>query len=258
MSKRRRKAGAGEKDAGERWLITYADLVTLLFALFLVLFANSTLDEGKFERTAASFRRAFDLNILGGRAGGTGSVLDETGSDSLAPSFGEIQANDFQNISEELSKAALELGVYDQVQVRQTGDGIVVSLSDNLLFSPASAAIRDDAVPFLDRLAAIIADLPNEVRVEGHTDDVPVNAGAFATNWELSTARATAVLRHLVQSANVEPTRIHAAGYAEFQPVAGNDTVAGRAQNRRADVVILNPTSGARAEAPVFAVVAEE
>ena len=254
MSKRAKKAEAHGGD--ERWLITYADLVTLLFALFIVLFASAEPNGDKLARTAQSISEAFNVGILSG-SGGAGSLFDEDGG-TVAPDFGTVERKEFQLISDELTEAALELQVYEQVQVRLSDEGIVVSLSNNLLFAPASAVMNDDARPLLDRVGATLAGLPNLIRVEGHTDDIPVNSGEFASNWELSMSRATAVLRYLVDTSGATPSRIHAAGYAHFQPVADNATPEGRAQNRRADIVILYSTAAIGSEAGASIPVGEE
>lgn len=238
MSRREKGGGGGgEEGPDERWLITFADLMTLLFALFLVLFASADPSGEKFARTASQLNEAFDVDILGGD-GGTSAIFDHLG-DSLLPPLGTNRAADFQVLSDELAVTTLELGIPDQVQVRLLDDGVVISLSDNLLFAPASAAINERAPVVLDRIAEVLGEMDNAIRIEGHTDDIPVNSGAFVSNWELSTARATAVLRYFVDRGAMAPERVHAAGFAEFRPIADNTTPDGRAQNRRADVVIM-------------------
>ena len=246
MSKREKRGGAAEEGGDERWLITFADLMTLLFALFLVLFASAEPSGEKFARTAAQLNDAFDVTILGGK-GGQSTLFDHLG-DSVTPPLGKHQASDFQVVSDELAVATLALGVVDQVQVRLSDEGVVISLSNNLLFAPASASISARAPGVLATLGGILGRLDNAIRVEGHTDDIPVNSGVFASNWELSTERATAVLRYFVEQGSLAPERVHAAGFAEFQPIADNSTPEGRAQNRRADVVIIYPPSAAPAE----------
>ncbi len=238
---RRAKAHA-EHNSSERWLITYADLVTLLFALFIVLFANSNLDEGKFGKTADSFSRAFDIGIgvLGGQGTTATSIFGE-GTGGLNTGLGGSSESDFQVLSDEVTQLTLARGIYDQVQVRTADGQVVVSLSNNLLFAPASAEISESALPFLADLADLLNRMPNEARVEGHTDNIPVNVGAFPSNWELSAARATAVTRFFIEQGGVDPLRLSAVGFAEFRPIADNGTAAGRAQNRRADLVILYP-----------------
>jgi len=235
---RRTKPAAGGHSSSERWLITYSDLVTLLFALFIVLFASAEPSGEKFAMTAASIREAFSVGIFAGDATPP-SIF--AGGGGITPTLGQMAAADYQVLSEELAGATLELGVFDQVHVRLSDDAVIVSLSSNLLFGPARATVNPQAEPVLDRIAELLRTVPNAIRVEGHTDDIPVTGGAYATNWELSTARATAVLRYLVEQGGVTPDRIHAAGFAEFEPIADNSTPDGRAQNRRADVVILYP-----------------
>ena len=227
--------------------------MTLLFALFLVLFATAEPSGEKFARTAAQLQRAFDVDILSGRGGGP-ALLDHLG-DRVIPPLGEHRASDFQVLSDTLAVTALKLGVTDQVRVRLSDEGVVISLANNLLFAPASARINASAPAVLDQLGAILGQLDNAIRVEGHTDNIPLGVGEFASNWELSTARATAVLRYFVDGGTLAPERIHAAGFAEFRPIADNGAAEGRAQNRRADVVIIYEPSEAAAgpESPVAA-----
>ena len=237
---RRKKRAAEGEESSERWLITYADLVTLLFALFIVLFANSNLDEGKFGKTADSIRRAFDvgLGVLGG-AGSDPGIFDEGSSTFIPPTAqGELGS---QLLSANLSSLSEIHGLSEQVSVQMDESHVIVSLSNNLLYASGSASVNAEAEPFLLELGAIMAGLPNEIRVEGHTDNIPATGTAFATNWELSAARATSVLRLLVERAGVGADRIHAAGFSDQRPVASNATPEGRAANRRADIVILFP-----------------
>ncbi len=237
---RRKKHAEEAHDGSERWLITFADLMTLLFALFIVLFASAEPSGEKFARVAEQISSAFDVGILGGGADQQQSLFDGQGG-GLTPSFGQSPEGDFQILSEDVTTKALELGVYDQVQVQLTDDGVVISLSNNLLFGPASATITERATPFLNHLTTTLSELPNDIRVEGHTDSIPPNTDQFPTNWELSTSRATAVLRYQSETAGIAAARMHASGFADTDPAANNDLPAGRAQNRRADVVILYP-----------------
>ena len=125
--------------------------------------------------------------------------------------------------------------------VTRDEENIIIRLADNLLFPSASASIREDALPLLDIVGSILEDLPNQIRVEGHTDNVPVGTERYPTNWELSSARATAVLRYLVEQTGLEAGRAFAAGFGEFRPETSNLTPEGRALNRRADIVVLYP-----------------
>jgi chemotaxis protein MotB len=147
-----------------------------------------------------------------------------------------------QVIRDQLEKRLQEAGQpLASVAVTRVHDDVVIRLSDHLLFPSASAQLQPAAMPLLSVVAEVIRGLPNQVRVEGHTDDVPVATDRYPTNWELSSARATAVLRYLLEQGRISPGRIFAAGYAEFRPVASNRTPEGRALNRRADIVLVNP-----------------
>jgi chemotaxis protein MotB len=145
-------------------------------------------------------------------------------------------------VTEDLSTFAAETGIIGKIQVRSSADGVTISLADDLLFASGNATLRPGSQDVLQRLAVLLGSLPNEVRVEGHTDNVPVNGGDFATNWELSTTRATTVLRYLTEEAGLDASRMSVAGYAETHPVGDNATPEGRALNRRADIVIVYPT----------------
>ncbi|HEY8490792.1 MAG TPA: OmpA family protein [Dehalococcoidia bacterium] len=222
------------KDNAERWLLTYADLITLLLAFFVVLYSASTQDLKKFEALAQSLRQAFNSGVV--VPTGSDSVLDGgVGLNDL----GFPQAQDLAAISTELAGFAAQHGLEDKIAVRAEPGSITISLTDNLLFAPASADLSPGSELVLREVAGIVRGLPNQVRVEGHTDNVPLNTGEYASNWELSMARATAVLRYLVDVEGISPTRLYGAGYGEFRPIADNDTPEGRAQNRRADIVII-------------------
>lgn len=222
------------KDNAERWLLTYADLITLLLAFFVVLYSASNQDLKKFEALAQSLRQAFNSG-----------VVVPTGSDNVLQGgvgindLGFPQARDLEAISTELAGFAEQHGLEGKVTVRAEPGTITISLTDNLLFAPASADLQPDSGVVLREIAGIIRGLPNQVRVEGHTDNVPLNTSQYASNWELSTARAIAVLRYLVEVEGINPTRLYGAGYGEYRPIADNSTPEGRAQNRRADIVII-------------------
>jgi chemotaxis protein MotB len=222
------------KDNAERWLLTYADLITLLLAFFVVLYSASTQDLKKFEAIAQSLRQAFSTGVA--MPTGSDSILD--GGSGLND-LGFPQARDLANITGELQEFTEANGLEGKVTVRTEPGAITISLTDNLLFDPASAELKPGSVLVLREVAGIIRGLPNQVRVEGHTDNIPLNTEQYASNWELSTSRAIAVLRYLVDVEGILPTRIFGAGYGEYQPIADNATPEGRAQNRRADIVII-------------------
>ena len=237
---RRAKPHAEEPD--ERWVLSYADLVTLLFGLFILLFASADQNREKFFQLATGLSTAFNVPINDGRM--TDSPFFEGGT-GILPEFSTREMtieNDLAFIRAQVRELSIEGGVLGQILVTRDEDRIVIRLADNLLFPSASADIRTEALPLLDIVAAVVNGLDNALRIEGHTDSIPVATERYPTNWELSSARATAVLRRL-EEAGVDPERMHAAGWGQYQPVAENATPEGRAINRRADIVILYPSA---------------
>jgi len=232
-----RKKGHAEAHPDERWVISYADLVTLLLGFFIILYATADANVAKFIKLSTGLSQAFNVPVKEGAVGG--SLLD--GGSGLVPSGpqGKIDL-DLKAIRDLVQKEATG-GLAGKILVSKDEDRITIRLADNLVFSSASADIRDDAKPLLKVVADALRDNRNEVRVEGHTDNIPVVTERYPSNWELSSARATSVLRYLTEQLGVDASRISAAGYGPNRPIANNLTPEGRALNRRADVVILYP-----------------
>jgi chemotaxis protein MotB len=225
----------------DRWLLSYADFITLLFALFATLYASSTVDANKLATVAQGLQHAFDLpterrpGISAARNGvlpaGRGVVGD-----------GELDARTeiLRELSEDLRLGRLELS--------EDARGMVLSIPEASAFPTATADLSPLAQGAVTRLAAVLTRLPNAVRVEGHTDDVPIHTARFTSNWELSTARAIRVVELLIEQGQLAPDRLSAAGYGEYHPRVANESAAARAQNRRVDVVILSPSTRAAEE----------
>ncbi|MPZ98555.1 MAG: OmpA family protein [Dehalococcoidia bacterium] len=242
MSRRSRGHDEGGHEADERWVISYADLVTLLFGFFIILYATADANEVKFEALARGLSEAFNVPV---REGVSGDSIFEDGS-GVVPAGQYTNAlveRDLDAIRQLVEQRSIDLGIAGDIAITREEDGIVLRLAENLIFPSASADIRPEALPVLSLVAEAVLDLPNEIRVEGHTDNVPVTTDTYPSNWELSAARATAVLRHLVDAGGLDPERVFAAGYGEYRPVAENLTPEGRAVNRRADIVILYPVA---------------
>lgn len=242
----RRRAKAEKPHNHERWLITYADLITLLLVFFIVLYAGSQEDSRKFAVLAQSLRAAFNNIALDG-SGGSSPVF--TGSGAASAGGGQQQLEDFQSLAALLQRVAEERGLADRIDLRLEEDRIVIGLGSDLLFASGSAQVRPSAEPVLAAVAAALREKPNAIRVEGHTDDVPISTAEFPSNWELSAARATAVARRLI-AAGVPATRVEAAAYADTRPRADNRTPEGRAANRRAEIVVLYPPGAAPSATP--------
>lgn len=226
------KKEEAEKENSERWLVTYSDLITLLLIFFVVLYSMSSVSAKKFDELAQSMAVVFGQ---GGRSG----VLD--GGRSVIPDMAvHKQKRNITNTREQIRRMIANLGLEGKITVREEDRGIVISVKDTVFFKPGSADLGEKAQEIIANVASLLSGLPNSIRVEGHTDNIPIHTFKYYSNWELSTARATNVLHYMVQEKRIDPVRFSAAGYGEFKPVESNDTEAGRAANRRVDIVILN------------------
>lgn len=234
----------------ERWLVSYADFITLLFGFFVVLYAFAKADQKKQTQVADSIDQAF--RALGlfqqttrqSNANATYHGKDTPsipmnivmGEDVMAPA--QVK-QDLEHIDRELQQTLSNQVASHTVSIQMGRDGLVISLREAGFFESGSATPKPQTVETLSRIAAALGHSPYDLRVEGHTDNVPIHTAQFASNWELSTTRATNIARILVQLKAIAPERVSAAGYAEFHPVASNDTPEGRAQNRRVDLVVM-------------------
>jgi chemotaxis protein MotB len=227
------------EESSERWLLTYADMITLLLVFFIVLYSMANIDREKFGAVAASMARAF------GRGEGLITGLGGGGSSASAPIFFSTlpqQQQDFLSVGAAMAEFADKAGLTGDIAVNMTYEGIVISLSDALVFEPGGAEISESAKATLITVAEVLREVENPLRVEAHTDNVPTNNSAFPTNWELSVDRSVAIVRYLAEQCGIDPSRLSAAGYGEYRPVVPNDTREHRAINRRAEIVILYPT----------------
>jgi chemotaxis protein MotB len=249
-----------EKHANhERWLVSYADFITLLFAVFVTMFAMSQTDKRKVEEVIASFRESFgyaksspssNVNILDStELSQVPSITPPTSRGDMNPHMpfdksgkGRYQAEekDFKKAKAAMEAYLLKNGINDKVALEINQRGLVVSLKEAGFFDSGSADIKVSSFPVLAKIAESLADYSNQIRVEGHTDNIPINTRAFPSNWELSTARATNIVQHLINYYKFWPDKLSAAGYAEFRAVADNSSADGRARNRRVDIVVLS------------------
>jgi chemotaxis protein MotB len=255
VASKRKKHHEGGHENSERWLLTYADLITLLMVFFVVLYSMGRADVAKFARLQAALQRAFNTEVLKGSiptslkgqdgAGDPSSILDG-GSSMPQPPPGSTEGQLISTV-EDLRKAINALPppmqARAQVDVGTTMDGVVISLAGNVLFDSGKADLRPEGLKLLDTLTNRLRVMPNDLRIEGHTDDTPINTPLYPTNWELSSARATSVARYFSERGGIPPARLTAAGYGEFRPATPNTTREGRARNRRVDIVILNAPS---------------
>jgi chemotaxis protein MotB len=255
-----RKKKHAEQENHERWLVSYADFITLLFAFFVVLFASSQTDKGKAEKVSESVKKALEgekmsamvAAILGGTVDNTGkgngmtrgpggvkTVTDQTQKDdkisALLPSMKILT----QRLAKQISSGEIEVNMEKR--------GLVISFTQAALFPSGEDTIPQSSYAALEKVSEAIAGIPNPVRLEGHTDSRPIHNSRFLTNWDLSAARAIAVLEILSGRFDIPHERLSVAGYADTAPRASNDTEEGRAKNRHVDIVILNE-EGVKAE----------
>lgn len=240
MARRRSADGHGGVHADERWLVTYADMITLLLALFIVLYALSDTNMRKFVAFAQSLAAAFNTEVFAGERAFTVTAGQESAPDVAEFDAGSGILSDYRTIQAAVADYVIERGLAGQVSVEPVGEGIAIRISSSLLFHRGRATLAPEAVDVVDRVAAVLAPLPNAIRVEGHTDDLPPEGTQYPNNWHLSVARALAVLERLVGD-GIRPDRLAAAGYGEQRPIASNADETGRARNRRVDVLVLYP-----------------
>ena len=260
-----RKKRHEEHENHERWLVSYADFITLLFAFFVVMYALSSVNEGKYRVLSDSLVSAFNnpqKNIdpieIPDPVQAPSEVLigfpspmslnnqerppiiqkKSEPSEPPPPVADSPDQKNLDNIADQLSLAFNKMIEKDLIKVNKNGDGIDVEINSSILFNSGSALLQPQAVPVLTEIARIVKDFPNALRVEGYTDDIPIDTPMYASNWELSAGRAASVV-HLFSDERVDPFRMSATGYGEYRPIAANTTAAGRNANRRVVVMIL-------------------
>jgi chemotaxis protein MotB len=264
----------------EAWVIPYADMLTLLMALFIVLFATSIMDLEKFKQAATSLNQALGGEPLtGGVFASTGSSPIEgapapqkktadSGSNTQEPGTGtnlpsqemaqnildqqqavatarRMEADRMAAVQATIEAKANELGFAGAIDVRKESRGLVITVvTDQVLFDSGSAGLRSQGTVVLAQVAQAVRVVPNQIAIEGHTDSSPINTAQFPSNWELSTARATSVLRFMVDN-GLNAGQTAAGGYADTRPLEDNGSAAGRQRNRRVEIVVLNENQNA-------------
>lgn len=224
-----RKKRKAEHENNERWLISYADFITLLFAFFVVMYSSSSVNEGKYRSVADSISEAFHPIFS------LSSTNIKITRERSANEMFSVGMNTYRQVKTEMR----HLDKTGRINVLKDQRGVTIQISDSLLFETGQADILSDVEATLDKLADYLAKLPNPIQIEGHTDDIPIRTAVYPSNWELSTARATSMLRYFIERRSMDPARFSIAGYAEFRPIAPNDTLENRAKNRRVEIVIL-------------------
>jgi len=248
-----------EHENHERWLVSYADFITLLFAFFVVMYSISQVNEGKYRVLSDSLVNAFknaptattpiapalriDASTKGGSSTAQALALKQTifvrKPDPAFEARQKQQTEKMKGVAMDILKAMEPLVKEGQVRVSQSVHGIAIEINASVLFASGQAFLEPGSVKALRAVGRVLAQVPNDVQVEGFTDNTPINTAAFPSNWELSTARASSVVRLLAES-GAPPERLVAVGYGEFRPVDTNSTPEGRARNRRVTIMILS------------------
>ncbi|OEC60357.1 MULTISPECIES: flagellar motor protein MotD [Pseudomonadaceae] len=230
-----------EHENHERWLVSYADFITLLFAFFVVMYSISSINEGKYKILSDTLTGVFNQPersikpIPIGEERPRTTEAEQTSAEQGGP--GDAQADPLQSITESMQAAFGDLISNEQMTVRGNELWVEIELNSSLLFPSGDAIPTNEAFTIIEKVAKILAPYENPVHVEGFTDNLPISTAAYPSNWELSASRASSIVRMLSMD-GVNPARLAAVGYGEFQPVADNSTAEGRARNRRVVLVV--------------------
>ena len=219
-----------EHENHERWLISYADFITLLFAFFVVMYSTASINAGKLRAVSDAMSSAFHP-FISFSASAIRLTREQTATEILKLDMGL-----YVKVVAELNKVDRQ----SRITVAKESRGIVIRMADKLLFEVGKAEVLPEAKPALDKIAALIRSSPNHVQIEGHTDNIPINTAVYPSNWELSAARAVGIMRYFVDEKGIDPDRFSIAGYAEYRPLVSNDTLEGRAKNRRVEIVLVS------------------
>jgi chemotaxis protein MotB len=226
---------------GDRWLVSYADFITLLMVLFVVLYSMGQTDVQRYKALAEGLRRAFGggpaLIVDPGINAATGGDTDTEPAPVEVDGFPQ-RGTDALDVASDLSQLLGQSNLANGVSVQNNIEGLLLSLSETLLFVPGQADLLPEAYPLLDKIAAMLTKIDNEVRVTAYTDDAPPANPRYPSNWELSAARSAAIVRYLVEQ-GISPERLSASGRGEYHPLFPNDTPEHRAYNRRAEIAVV-------------------
>lgn len=229
-----------EHENHERWLVSYADFITLLFAFFVVMYSVSSVNEGKFRVLSESLVSSFTNNKPVGELSLVNLPIQKSK---------QIQVTEEQKPTDNIrpllkvANAITAAKVPQGVKITSTERGLNIRINDEALFSSGSASMNPQIQEFIDLIASLVKDLPNLIAVEGHTDNQPIHSAAFPSNWDLSTSRANSLIRYLTEHHQLAANRFSSTGYAGTRPVESNDTPDGQAANRRVELIVLRDTS---------------
>lgn len=233
----RKRKHSEEQENAERWLLTYSDLITLLLAFFIMMYVFSKKDAQKYDEVASHLKTIF---AGGSGIAGKGSVTSASPLAMLSrgASSGEMK----RQLESEVMDLNREKNGGQNISVLSDERGIVIRVLDKAFFDEGKADLKERAQGALDKIVPIIRGANSQIRIEGHTDNVPISTSEFRSNWELSVRRATEVVRYLVEKRALLPSKVSATGYAEHRPLVPNDSAKNRAQNRRIEIIVVKAT----------------
>lgn len=260
---KRREIKKRANNGAPKWMVTYSDMVTLILVFFILLFSMSQIDLVKFEAISESFRNRMIFDFYPSPVPmenptestshmDSGKLSNEFSTPTLLPDSNDLdnkaEAEDKQDsldiLMNSVEKFLNENDLNDVISANRTDRGVVLVLQESVLFDSAEAEILDSGKPFLKKIGRLLKDIPNNVKVEGHTDSRPISNYRYPSNWELSGARASSVIRYLINELSLEETRFSAAGYAETRPIVPNSSSKNWSKNRRVEIVILENKEG--------------
>lgn len=228
MPRKRRKPDDINPNA---WMDTYADTITLLLTFFILLYSFSTTDNEKLRLIAAALK---------GQVSGVPMKLEDVPDitdQDIEQGIGE--KSPYQILLEDIQEIIDRNGLTETVKIREEDAGVVLQLSESILFDLGKSDLKADSTPILEVISGLIPSIENEIMVQGHTDNIPISSGTYESNWELSTSRAVNVVKYFIETKGFDPTRFSATGYGEYRPLVDNTTEENRAINRRVDILIV-------------------
>lgn len=230
-----------KKSISQEWLTTYSDMMTLILTFFVLLYSFSLIDTNKFRQLAQSMAIALGGNsqvITDGGNIGPVPIPENPGVEDNTEGAGLV-GEEAQKIYEEVSSYIDENGLNAKVTIKRETRGVLIELQDNILFDSGEAKLKEDSIPLLKKISGLLKQFSNEVIIEGHTDNLPINKGYYQSNWELSTDRANKVVRYFIEKEGLDGKRFQAVGLGEYRPIDTNDTPEGRQNNRRVNILLV-------------------
>jgi len=232
-------ASGEEGEGADEWIVTFSDMMSLLLCFFVLLFSMSTVEKEKFKQLALSLQSALgtqEVPQAGTREGLEMKKREAKPQPEAVDELGGMAKKEMKNIQSDIEEFIVKNRLGGKVNAKIDGRGVVITISDVVLFPAGEAEINPEASKLMEKLKELLREFDYKVRVDGHTDNVPINTPQYPSNWELSTARASRIVRYFIEN-GIAPQRLSAQGFAEYQPLVDNSTPENRAKNRRVEIV---------------------